>query len=198
MIEAASTGARTWGVGSGASHLVSGHLLPHEALEQQLAAFTGFPKALLLSTGFMANLAIVPALVGRGDAVFADKLNHASLIDGMRLAKPILLEPIMDMEVVTPEDYVGEVMGDLSSRRGRVTGMEPTGNVCATHHSQHACVITHMPLTKAFAKIAVNINGVHRQPYAIFRKLKIVETDMMAIYQVMMQVIIPSQSNQRG
>ncbi|SLO24281.1 Uncharacterised protein [Klebsiella pneumoniae] len=81
---------------------------------------------------------------------------------------------------------------------GRVTGMEPTGNVCATHHSQHACVITHMPLTKAFAKIAVNINGVHRQPYAIFRKLKIVETDMMAIYQVMMQVIIPSQSNQRG
>ena len=55
-----------------------------------------------------------------------------------------------------------------------------------------------LALTKAFAKIAVNINGVHRQPYAIFRKLKIVETDMMAIYQVMMQVIIPSQSNQRG
>lgn len=87
LIEAASTGARTWGVGSGASHLVSGHLLPHEALEQQLAAFTGFPKALLLSTGFMANLAIVPALVGRGDAVFADKLNHASLIDAVQLSR---------------------------------------------------------------------------------------------------------------
>ena len=87
LIEAASTGARTWGVGSGASHLVSGHLLPHEALEQQLAAFTGFPKALLLSTGFMANLAIVPAIVGRGDAVFADKLNHASLIDAVQLSR---------------------------------------------------------------------------------------------------------------
>jgi len=87
LIEAASTGARTWGVGSGASHLVSGHLLPHEALEQQLAAFTGFPKALLLSTGFMANLAIVPTLVGRGDAVFADKLNHASLIDAVQLSR---------------------------------------------------------------------------------------------------------------
>ena len=87
LIEAASTGARTWGVGSGASHLVSGHLLPHEALELQLAAFTGFPKALLLSTGFMANLAIVPTLVGRGDAVFADKLNHASLIDAVQLSR---------------------------------------------------------------------------------------------------------------
>jgi 8-amino-7-oxononanoate synthase len=87
LIEAASAGARTWGVGSGASHLVSGHLLPHEALELQLAAFTGFPKALLLSTGFMANLAIVPTLVGRGDAVFADKLNHASLIDAVQLSR---------------------------------------------------------------------------------------------------------------
>ncbi len=87
LVEAVCTGARQWGVGSGASHLVSGHLLPHEALEQQLAAFTGFPKALLLSTGFMANLAIVPALVGRGDAVFADKLNHASLIDAVQLSR---------------------------------------------------------------------------------------------------------------
>ena len=87
LVEAVCTGARQWGVGSGASHLVSGHLLPHEALERQLAAFTGFPKALLLSTGFMANLAIVPALVGRGDAVFADKLNHASLIDAVQLSR---------------------------------------------------------------------------------------------------------------
>jgi 8-amino-7-oxononanoate synthase len=87
LIEAACAAARTWGVGSGASHLVSGHQAPHEALEQKLAAFTGFPCALLFSTGYMANLGIVPALVGRGDAIFADKLNHASLIDAVQLAR---------------------------------------------------------------------------------------------------------------
>ena len=87
LVEAACAGARQWGVGSGASHLVSGHQLPHELLEQRLASFTGFAKALLLSTGFMANLGIVPALVGRGDAVFADKLNHASLIDAVQLSR---------------------------------------------------------------------------------------------------------------
>jgi 8-amino-7-oxononanoate synthase len=87
LIAAACDGAKTWGVGSGASHLVSGHQAPHEALEQKLAAFTGFPRALLFSTGYMANLGIVPALVGRGDAVFSDKLNHASLIDAIQLSR---------------------------------------------------------------------------------------------------------------
>jgi len=87
LVEAACAGARAWGVGSGASHLVSGHLAPHEALERQLAAFTGFPRALLFTTGYMANLGIVPALVRRGDAVFADKLNHASLIDAVQLSR---------------------------------------------------------------------------------------------------------------
>ena len=87
LIEAACTGAHTWGVGSGASHLVSGHLAPHAALEEALAAFTGFTRALLFSTGYMANLGIVPALVGRGDAIFADKLNHASLIDAVQLSR---------------------------------------------------------------------------------------------------------------
>ncbi len=87
LIEAACRGARRWGVGSGASHLVSGHLSPHAQLEQQLAEFTGFPAALLFSTGYLANLAIVPALVGRNDAVFADRLNHASLIDAVQLSR---------------------------------------------------------------------------------------------------------------
>jgi len=87
LIEAACTGARQWGVGSGASHLVSGHLTPHEALEQRLAAFVGFPRALLFSTGYMANLGLIAALVGRDDAVFADKLNHASLIDAVQLSR---------------------------------------------------------------------------------------------------------------
>ena len=80
-------GASQWGAGSGASHLVSGHLAPHEALEKEIAAFTGFPRALTFSTGYLANLAVTPTLAGRGDAVFADKLNHASLIDAMQMAK---------------------------------------------------------------------------------------------------------------
>ncbi len=87
IARALADGAIQWGAGSGASHLVSGHLAPHEALEKEIAAFTGFPRALTFSTGYLANLAVTPTLAGRGDAVFADKLNHASLIDAMQQAK---------------------------------------------------------------------------------------------------------------
>lgn len=80
-------GAQTWGAGAGAAHLVSGHFAPHEQLETQLAAFVGKPAALLFSTGYMANLGAVQALVGKGDTVFADKLNHASLNDAMLLSR---------------------------------------------------------------------------------------------------------------
>ena len=90
IAQAMADGALQWGAGSGASHLVSGHLAPHEKLEQEIAAFTDFPRALTFSTGYLANLAVTPTLAaayGRGAAVFADKLNHASLIDAMQLAK---------------------------------------------------------------------------------------------------------------
>lgn len=87
LARALADGAQTWGAGSGASHLVAGHLQPHAELEAALAEFTGFPAALSFSTGYLANLAVTPTLTGRGDAVFADKLNHASLIDAMQLAK---------------------------------------------------------------------------------------------------------------
>lgn len=87
LAQALATGAQAWGAGSGAAHLVSGHLAPHQALEDALAEFTGFPRALCFATGYLANLAVTPALAGRGAAVFADKLNHASLIDAMQLAK---------------------------------------------------------------------------------------------------------------
>ena len=87
IAQAMADGALQWGAGSGASHLVSGHLAPHEQLEQEIATFTGFPRALTFSTGYLANLAVTPTLAGRRDAVFADKLNHASLIDAMQLAK---------------------------------------------------------------------------------------------------------------
>jgi 8-amino-7-oxononanoate synthase len=69
------------GAGSGASHLISGHGREHAALEEELAAFTGRQRALLFSTGYMANLAVVTALAGRGESVLLDRLSHASLID---------------------------------------------------------------------------------------------------------------------
>jgi 8-amino-7-oxononanoate synthase len=87
LIAALQQGAAEWGVGAGAAHLVSGHFAPHHALEQRLAAFVGKPAALMFSTGFMANLGVVQALVGKGDTVFADKLNHASLNDAMQLSR---------------------------------------------------------------------------------------------------------------
>ncbi|WP_277052490.1 8-amino-7-oxononanoate synthase [Zestomonas thermotolerans] len=81
VIRALRDGAERWGVGGGASHLVIGHSAPHHQLEEALAEFTGRPRALLFSTGYMANLAAVTALVGRGDTVLEDRLNHASLLD---------------------------------------------------------------------------------------------------------------------
>ncbi|NLC23589.1 MAG: 8-amino-7-oxononanoate synthase [Oxalobacter sp.] len=87
LAEAAAEAARQWGVGSGGSHVVTGHMMPHEMLEEALADFVGAPRALYFSTGYMANTGIVPALVGRGDAVFSDRLNHASLIDAVQLSR---------------------------------------------------------------------------------------------------------------
>ena len=81
VIEAWQTGAARWGVGGGASHLVIGHSTPHHVLEEALAEFTGRPRALLFSNGYMANLGAVTALVGQGDTVLEDRLNHASLLD---------------------------------------------------------------------------------------------------------------------
>jgi 8-amino-7-oxononanoate synthase len=81
VIEAWQAGAARWGVGGGASHLVIGHSTPHHELEEALAEFTGRPRALLFSTGYMANLGAVTALVGRDDTVLEDRLNHASLLD---------------------------------------------------------------------------------------------------------------------
>ena len=87
LVAAMREGAQKYGVGGGASHLVSGHFAIHQQLENELAAFVHKPAALLFSTGYLANLGAVQALVGRGDTVFADKLNHASLNDAMLLSR---------------------------------------------------------------------------------------------------------------
>lgn len=82
LIAAMQRAAGESGVGSGASNLITGHHRYHDALEKQLAAFVELPAALLFSTGYMANIGVLGALTGRGDAIFADKLNHACLNDG--------------------------------------------------------------------------------------------------------------------
>ena len=79
--------ADVYGTGSGASHLVSGHSVVHHKLEEQLAEYTGRPRALLFSTGYMANIGAINALIGRRDLVLQDQLNHASLLDGGRLSQ---------------------------------------------------------------------------------------------------------------
>ncbi|MGH8703723.1 MAG: 8-amino-7-oxononanoate synthase, partial [Burkholderiales bacterium] len=87
LIEAAREGAARYGVGAGASHLIVGHATAHHELEERLAAVVELPRALLFATGYMANLGVVTALAGRGDAVFADRLNHASLNDAALLSR---------------------------------------------------------------------------------------------------------------
>ena len=85
--EAAADAALRWGVGAGASRLVSGTMTAHRSLEDRLAAFKGTQSAVLFGSGYLANVGVVSALAGDGGAVFSDELNHASIIDGCRLAK---------------------------------------------------------------------------------------------------------------
>ena len=82
VINAFKSAADKYGVGSGSAHLICGHSSAHHALEEELEAFTGRDRALLFSTGYMANMGAISALVGRGDTVLEDRLNHASLLDG--------------------------------------------------------------------------------------------------------------------
>lgn len=86
VVAALQRSAAEFGAGAGAAHLICGHGRAHHALEQDLAQFTGRDRALLFSTGYMANLGVISALTGRGDRVYEDRLNHASLLDGARLS----------------------------------------------------------------------------------------------------------------
>jgi 8-amino-7-oxononanoate synthase len=85
--EAAAEAAMRWGVGAGASRLISGTMTVHRRLEERLAAFAGRQGSLLFGSGYLANLGVIGALAGRGDTVFSDELNHASIVDGCRLSR---------------------------------------------------------------------------------------------------------------
>ena len=106
LVAALAEGAQRYGAGSGGSHLLGGHSRAHAQLEDDLAEFAGTfvdaPRALYFSTGYMANLAVLTALAGRGTTIFSDVLNHASLIDGARLSRAdIEIYPHADMDALS-------------------------------------------------------------------------------------------------
>jgi 8-amino-7-oxononanoate synthase len=111
IVEAAVDAALRHGVGQGASHLLSGHSVVHERLESALAQFIEMPRALLFSSGYQANIGAVTALAGPKDAVFSDALNHASLIDGVRLTRAQVVR--------YPHADVDSLSQALASSRGK-------------------------------------------------------------------------------
>jgi 8-amino-7-oxononanoate synthase len=85
--EAAAEAALKWGAGAGAARLISGNMTPHRQLEERLASFKRYETALLFGSGYLANVGVISALAGRGEVVFSDELNHASIVDGCRLSR---------------------------------------------------------------------------------------------------------------
>jgi 8-amino-7-oxononanoate synthase len=111
VVEAAAAAARTWGAGAGASRLVSGSLTLHADLEAALADFLGHPAALVMSTGYHANLAAITALAGRDSLVVSDAHVHASLVDATRLSRAEV--------VITPHNDIAAVSAALAAADGR-------------------------------------------------------------------------------
>ena len=132
-------GVERYGCGSGASHLVNGHSEAHHQLEEQLAEFVGFPRALLFSSGYAANLAVLSALVGRHDHLLQDRLNHASLIDGGVLSRARVrrfahadvttlahhLTELRDHRVLVATDAVFSMDGDIAPLSEYVSLLQP-------------------------------------------------------------------------
>lgn len=101
LAEAQASAALDLGVGAGASRLISGNMEIYSQLEERIARFKGVEKALLFNTGYHANLGVISALAGRGDFIYSDQLNHASIIDGARLSRAeIRVYPHRDMEAL--------------------------------------------------------------------------------------------------
>ena len=143
VVEAAAEAARRWGAGSGSARLISGGVRLHDELESRLAALKSTEAALLFSSGYMANLGTIPALVGRGDSIFSDALNHASIIDGARLSgaainvyrhadaghlDELLRESPADRRLVIT-DSVFSMDGDLAPLREIVDACERHGAI---------------------------------------------------------------------
>ncbi len=140
IIERYVQAAREHGVGSGASHLITGHHRSHQALEEELAEFMGCERALLFSTGYMANLGVVSALAGRASTVFEDRLNHASLIDAAMLTRGRLERyGHLDMDelqhkLTAPSERSRLIASDgVFSMDGTVTPVDALQELASTH-----------------------------------------------------------------
>ncbi len=140
VVEAFKKAVDEYGVGSGASHLVNGHSKAHHQLEEELAEFTGRERALLFSTGYMANLGVVSALTGRGDVVYEDKLNHASLIDAARLSDAKLVRYThLDMDSLSEQinHHGGEnkliVTDGVFSMDGDIASVDKISEIAQQH-----------------------------------------------------------------
>ncbi|MCK5262683.1 MAG: 8-amino-7-oxononanoate synthase [Gammaproteobacteria bacterium] len=134
-------GVKTYGAGSGAAHLVNGHSKAHHALEEELAEFTGYPRALLFSTGYMANLGLAQALVGKGDSILEDRLNHASLIDG-GLLSGARFQRYAHNDVEQLEQKLGNAKGEtlvltdgVFSMDGDIANIPSISNACKQHEA---------------------------------------------------------------
>lgn len=140
IVAAAKEGAERYGVGAGASHLILGHAAAHHELEAALAAFTGLPQALLFSTGYMANMGVVSTLVGRGDALFADRLNHASLNDAALLSRAVFrryphndLAALERLLATTPARRRLVIVDAVFSMDGDIAPVPELLELCARH-----------------------------------------------------------------
>jgi 8-amino-7-oxononanoate synthase len=140
LARALKRGVDRWGVGSGAAHLINGHSRAHHALEQALAEFTGYPRAPLFSTGYMANLGLAQALVGMGDTVLEDRLNHASLLDGGLLSGARMMRyphnAAEDLDTKLAGRTTGEklVLTDgVFSMDGDIAEIPALANTCQKH-----------------------------------------------------------------
>jgi len=112
VVEAAAAAARAFGCAAGGSRLINGNLEIHEALESELADYLGTEAALAFSTGYMANVGVIPALAGRGDLVISDALSHASIVDGCRLSRAeVRIFPHADL------DHLEKLLRETASTR---------------------------------------------------------------------------------
>ena len=142
VIEAMTTAAQEVGVGSGASHLIYGHSEQHHYLEEELAAFTGRERVLLFSTGYMANMGVISALLSRGDTVFEDRLNHASLLDAGILSRAKLkrfphndLSQLQQQLANTGEGRRLVAVDGVFSMDGDLAPLMETSALCQKHNA---------------------------------------------------------------
>ncbi len=140
LAAAAKDGVDLYGVGAGASHLILGHGTAHHELEGALAAFVGLPRALLFSTGYMANMGVVSALTARGDAVFADRLNHASLNDAALVSRATFkryghgdLDMLERLLQITPARRRLVITDAVFSMDGDIAPLPALLELCARH-----------------------------------------------------------------